>query len=53
MSEERIGNTIYFPVEVYDRLRELAKHNRRSINQQVIVCVETICDMEPILNKST
>lgn len=31
---------IYFPAEVYDNLKEMAKKNRRTMNGEVIMAVE-------------
>ena len=32
--------TAYIPKEVLDRLREEARKNRRSVNNQLVVCLE-------------
>ena len=34
------------PVELYERLKESAKANRRSINGEIIVCIERVLNTQ-------
>ncbi len=36
------------PVAIYDRVRELAEANRRSINSQIIVILEQVVGSRPL-----
>ena len=36
------------PAELYERLRQSAKANRRSINAEIIVCIERAVSAQPV-----
>ena len=36
------------PADLYERLRQSAKANRRSINAEIIVCIERVVSPQPV-----
>lgn len=37
---------VYFPPKIFDRLKEMAERNRRSMNAEVIIAVESRIETE-------
>lgn len=36
------------PLDLYERLKQLAEANRRSLNSQVLVCLEQVVSSQPL-----
>ena len=54
LSEKTIGNTILFPVGLYESIRKIAEKERRTIGGQIIILCETAINFQkPQLNTET